>query len=125
MSEEKNVHLVVGASLKRERYSYMAVQRLHEIGKQIYAWGLREGNIGPINVRSDFPEGRTDIHTITLYMNPKRQEEWIPSFLALKPKRIIFNPGTENSKLMDKALAAGIECLEACTLVMIASRTYD
>ena len=121
---EKKFHLVAGASPNPMRYSYMAVQRLQQSSKAVVAWGLREANIGNVSIETTFPE-RKDIHTITLYMNPQRQKDWYEAFLKLEPKRIIFNPGTENPELEQLAQSRGIECIEACTLVMLASNTYD
>lgn len=66
----------------------------------------------------------TDVDTITLYIGPRRQPEWYDYLLALKPKRIIFNPGTENDEFENLARQQGIETLEACTLVMLRSKQF-
>ena len=71
--------------------------------------------------------GQPDIEgvdTITLYMNPQRQEPLYDYIIGLNPKRIIFNPGTENPVLMKMAKDAGIEPVVACTLVMLATGEY-
>ncbi len=65
-----------------------------------------------------------DVDTITLYIGPRRQPEWYDYLLDLRPKRIIFNPGTENDEFEELARQRGIETLEACTLVMLRSRQY-
>ena len=65
-----------------------------------------------------------DVDTITLYIGPRRQPEWYDYLLDLRPKRIIFNPGTENDEFKKLARQRGIETLEACTLVMLRSRQY-
>jgi hypothetical protein len=44
--------------------------------------------------------------------------------MSLKPKRIIFNPGTENPELQRMAIQAGIKPIEACTLVMLGVGNY-
>jgi len=64
------------------------------------------------------------VDTITLYIGPQRQPEWYNYLLSLKPKRIIFNPGTENEEFQHMAEQQGIEVLEACTLVLLRSRQY-
>jgi predicted CoA-binding protein len=64
------------------------------------------------------------IHTITLYLGPQNQSEWIDYLIGLQPKRIIFNPGTENLEFFPKAKAAGIDVLEACTLVMLTTGQF-
>lgn len=66
----------------------------------------------------------TDVDTITLYIGPQRQPEWYDYLLGLKPKRIIFNPGTENAEFEALAEKQGIEALEACTLVLLRSRQF-
>lgn len=66
----------------------------------------------------------TDVDTITLYIGPQNQPEWIDYLLSLSPRRIIFNPGTENPVFMDKAEAQGVEVVEGCTLVMLQTGTY-
>ena len=64
------------------------------------------------------------VDTVTLYLNPKRQVELYDYILGLKPKRIIFNPGTENIELVELATAQGIETEIACTLVMLSVGNY-
>jgi predicted CoA-binding protein len=65
-----------------------------------------------------------EIHTITLYLGPQNQSEWIDYLIGLQPKRIIFNPGTENLDFFSKAKTAGIDVLEACTLVMLTTGQF-
>ncbi|MBS1547685.1 MAG: CoA-binding protein [Bacteroidetes bacterium] len=117
------VTLVLGASLKPERYSYMAILNLRRHDQPVIAVGLREGHVADVPVVKDIPKG-TAVHTVTLYLNAHNQEPWEERILALKPKRIIFNPGAENSVFERKAKAAGVEVLEACTLVMLNTGQY-
>lgn len=110
--------LVLGASEKPDRYSYKAVVLLHLKQIPVYALGFKAGHIEQIPIHTSWPESGS-IHTISLYLNPTRQAEWVDHILRLKPQRIIFNPGTENETLIEKASAVGIQCLEACTLVLL------
>ena len=64
------------------------------------------------------------ITTLTLYLGPAAQETYYDQIIALKPQRIIFNPGTESATLVQLANAAGIETIEACTLVMLTTGQY-
>ncbi len=114
--------LVLGASDNPSRYSYLATQRLTSHGHPVVAVGLKEGQIGSVHIQKNFPEG--DIDTVTLYMNPTNQEPYLDRILGLKPKRIIFNPGTENPKLESLAEQQGVEVVEGCTLVMLGSGQY-
>ncbi len=115
--------LVLGASLKEDRYSNRAVRHLSAYGHPVIAVGLREGMIGDVPIVTRIPENAS-IGTVTLYLNAHNQEVWRARLLALKPARIIFNPGAENPALAKDAQALGIEVLEACTLVMLSTGQY-
>lgn len=116
--------LVLGASPNPARYSYLAVQRLRMHGHPVIAIGKRPGNIGDIDIQTTPPPPETAIDTVTLYLNPTNQKEYYDYLLELQPQRIIFNPGTENPELMQKAQAAGIHIQQACTLVLLSTHQY-
>ncbi len=115
--------IVIGASPKPERYSNQAVVKLNEKGNEVIALGIRADRIGEIAIRNDRPEIES-VDTITLYINPQAQAEWYSYIINTHPKRIIFNPGTENNELAELANANGIEPVEACTLVLLATNQY-
>ncbi len=115
--------LVLGASPNPERYSYLAVQRLLEKGHEVRALGNRPGKIGPVSIETNRPMA-SEVDTVTLYLNPARQKAYYDYLLKLAPKRIIFNPGTENMELINMAQKAGIETEVACTLVMLTVGQY-
>lgn len=115
--------VVIGASPNPGRYSYMATQRLLEFGEDTYPVGIREGNIGSEAIITDRPKIE-DVDTVTLYVGPKNQAAWIDYLLELQPKRVIFNPGTENPELQQRLSAAGIETEIACTLVLLSTDSY-
>jgi len=115
--------VVLGASPNPSRYSYLAVNRLMHHHHPVVAIGKRKGTIGPVEIQTDH-EVMPDVHTVTLYLNPQNQREYYDYILDLHPQRIIFNPGTENSELMQQAEAAGIETVEGCTLVMLGVGNY-
>ena len=110
--------LVVGASPKPERYAYKAVARLAEAGHEPIALGIRPGKILNHDIITE-RKAFENIHSISLYVGPARQPEYYDYLLSLNPKRIIFNPGTENPEFMQLAESKGIEVEEACTLVML------
>ncbi|MBU6340804.1 MAG: CoA-binding protein [Bacteroidetes bacterium] len=110
--------LVLGANPNPESYAYKAVQRLRERGHLPIPVGIREGYIGDLPILTQLPHP-SDVDTITLYIAPKHQKAYYDYLLELKPKRIIFNPGTENPELETLAAEHQIETLEACTLVML------
>ena len=115
--------LVIGASTNPERYSYLAFQSLRRHGHEVVAIGRKAGEVNGVPILTGQPE-LTGIDTVTLYLNLTHQEEYYDYLLNMKPKRIIFNPGAENYDLMRRASEAGIEVLEACTLVMLSTGQY-
>ncbi len=122
MSSSKKT-LVLGASTNQDRVSYEAVLRLSRAGHEVVPVGIREGEIEGYPILTGEPE-IADVDTITLYLNPERQRAYTDYILGLKPKRIIFNPGTENPELIRQARQAGIETEIACTLVMLSLKQY-
>ena len=115
--------LVLGASPNPNRYSYHAVNRLLEKGFEVIPLGIRKGIIGGKEIIQGTPS-LENIHTITLYINPNNQIEYYDYMLSLNPKRIIFNPGTENPTLVNLAKEQGIEVEIACTLVLLSLDNY-
>jgi uncharacterized protein len=124
MNQNEDITLVVGASENPSRYSNMAAKRLLEYDYKVKCFGKKAGRINNIEIETQLPEG-VKIHTITLYINPTHQKNIIPDLLKLNPKRIIFNPGTENHEFEALAQSQGIETLEACTLVLLATNMYS
>lgn len=110
--------LVLGATPDPSRYAYLAVMRLKKYGHEPVPVGVRAGSIEGIEILNGQPDVG-DVDTVTLYLNPQRQPEYYDYILSRHPKRIIFNPGTENPELMRLAAEQGIETVEGCTLVML------
>lgn len=115
--------LVLGASDNPERYSYLAVKKLQAYNHDVIAIGRKTSTIGNILIQKE-KTVIEDIDTVTLYLNPQAQKEYYDYILSLKPKRIIFNPGTENEELENLATANNIQPIEACTLVMLSTGQY-
>ena len=120
---EKKKTLVIGASANRERYSYLAVEKLSAHQHPVIALGLKKGLIGKVEIETE-RKAFDNIDTITLYLNPLNQQDYYNYILSLNPKRIIFNPGTENEELSALAKNKGIVTQEACTLVMLSTGQY-
>lgn len=117
--------LVLGATPNPARYAHMAVTSLLRHGHEVVPVGRKEGKVQGLDILTTAPAPQQlDIHTVTLYLNPQNQKEWYDYILALKPKRIIFNPGTENPELSRLASAQGIETVYGCTLVMLSVGNY-
>ena len=120
---QSSVTMVLGASPNPERYSFMATVMLTEKGHTVYPFGIKKGMIQNLHIVQDWPSPGS-IETLTLYLGPIAQEAYYDQIIALKPKRIIFNPGTENPILDGLAKTAGIATIEACTLVMLTTGQY-
>lgn len=115
--------LVFGASPNPQRYAHIAANRLLDHGHDIALVGRREGEIRGHEIQTDWPKIE-EVDTITLYMGPHHQPGFYDYLLSHQPKRIIFNPGTENEDLVQKAQEQGIHTEYACTLVMLAAGLY-
>lgn len=116
---------IIGASENPGRYAYLAGKMLTEYGHEIVPIGIQKGKLFGkeiLDIRTK--PSVADIDTVTLYIGPQRQPEWYDYLLSLKPKRIIFNPGTENTEFEQLAEAKGIEVVEGCTLVMLRSGQF-
>lgn len=121
--EEPKKTVVLGASPNPARYSYLAINRLRNHQHPVVAIGKRKGTVSGVEIQTDH-EPVDNVHTITLYLNPQNQREYYDYILSLQPRRIIFNPGTENNELKKEANDAGIETIEGCTLVMLRVGSY-
>jgi len=115
--------LVIGASLKENRYSNIAIHRLTSHKIETVAIGLRKGEVKGVKIETEQIAFK-NIHTVTLYLNPSRQEPYYDYIIKLQPKRVIFNPGTENPEFYNRLKKAGIEVEVACTLVLLSTNQY-
>ncbi len=115
--------LVMGASLNPGRYSNMAIKSLRNKGQEVVAHGMQEGNVLDVTIQKDLIDYK-DVKTVTLYLNPYRQQAFYYYILSLKPERVIFNPGTENEEFYELLLANDIKVEVACTLVMLSTNQY-
>ena len=115
--------MVLGASPNPERFSYMAVRKLKYSGIPVVAVGLREGEISGVRIEKPFSKFE-DIHTVTIYIGARNLAGYYDYILGLKPKRVIFNPGTESPAFAESLTSAGIEVVYGCTLIMISTSQY-
>ncbi len=122
MNQSKKT-IVLGANPNPERYSHKAIVALRSKGHDVIGVGKRKGAVADIEIE----DGKLlydNIHTITIYLNASNQKAWYDFILSTNPKRIILNPGAENSELETMARDKGIEVMEACTLVLLATGNY-
>jgi uncharacterized protein len=115
--------LIIGASEDPTRYANMAAQRLRKHDVAFVPLGIKTGTVEGETIVTGKPDLK-DIHTVTLYLNPKRQPEYYDYIISLHPQRVIFNPGTENEEFAQRLESKGIEAIEGCTLVMLGTGTF-
>ena len=123
MNQSTGKTLIIGATTNTSRYAHAAAYRLTQRGHKIVQIGLREGEVAGVPISTQ-KENYTDIDTVTLYVGPRHQPEYYDYVVSLRPRRVIFNPGTENREFENRLAMEGIEPLEACTLVMLATGQY-
>ncbi|MEL6558310.1 MAG: CoA-binding protein [Bacteroidota bacterium] len=117
--------LILGASTNPSRYAYLAFNDLSDYGHEVVPVSIKKGKLRDVKFLDLHEKPMIDdIHTVTLYIGIFNLTPWIPYILSLKPKRIIFNPGTENPELITLAKDAGIETVIGCTLVMLRTKSY-
>lgn len=115
--------IVLGASENPARYSHIAVLRLIEAGHPVFPIGMKKGKIGDMDILTETPL-IDQIDTITLYVGPQNQKYYEDYIFAIHPKRVIFNPGSENPEFIKKIENQGINVEIACTLVMLSTGSY-
>ena len=115
--------LVLGASLKPNKYSNFVIHKLVNHNIETVAFGLKEGIVEGVVINTEKLPFK-DIHTVTLYLNPKNQQGYYEYIVSLNPKRVIFNPGTENPEFYKILRENNISFEEACSLVLLSTNQY-
>ena len=119
----KNKTLVLGASLNPTRYSNIAIKRLLDKKYSVVGLGQKKGTVLGVTIDDDKKEYE-NIDTVTLYLNPERQKDFYEYVISLKPRRVIFNPGTENDEFARLLESNNIKAEVACTLVLLSIDEY-
>ena len=110
--------LILGASKNPERYSYLAAERLLAHGHEIELIGKRPDVVFGKTIDTE-KKSFDNIDTVTLYLSEKFQPEYYDYIISLKPVRVIFNPGTENTEFEELLKVNNIDVVENCTLIML------
>ena len=117
--------IIIGATTNPSRYAYMAAERLSGANVEFVPVGIKKGEVLGQEILPIREKPMVEnVHTVTMYIGPQNQPEWYDYILSLKPKRILFNPGTENDVFQTMAKEKQIEVVEGCTLVMLGVGTY-
>jgi predicted CoA-binding protein len=115
--------LIMGATSRTDRYAYLALTKLLAHKHTVFGIGLKAETVNGVEIKTGTPLF-SGIDTVTLYLNPTNQKPYYDYFLQLKPRRVIFNPGTENVELEKLLQDNNIETEEACTLVMLGTGQF-
>jgi uncharacterized protein len=115
--------LIIGASLNPQRYAWLALNDLVDAGHEVFAIGTRAGELRGVEIKRELIY-ESNFHTVTMYIGPQHQKAYFNYLLELCPKRVIFNPGTENHELEELLRGNGIETIHACTLVMLRTKQF-
>ncbi len=117
--------LIVGASTNPERYAFKAIHLLLSFGYSVVLFGNKSGEVSGHKIAVQWTDlDLVDIHTVTLYVGPHNQVDLMQKITDIKPKRVIFNPGTENPAFYSMLESQGIFYEEACTLVLLNLKAY-
>ncbi len=117
--------VIIGATTNQSRYAYLVASMLHEYKIDFVPVGIKVGEVFGKEILNIATKPMiTDVHTVTLYIGPQHQPEWYDYIISLNPKRVIFNPGTENEEFEKILQEKSIDTLEACTLVLLRSNQF-
>lgn len=123
MSSNIKKTLIIGATTNADRYAYTAAHMLTAKGHTIVNIGIKQGEVAGVKIeKPEIPYNNID--TITLYIGPALQHQYYNYIVDTKPRRVIFNPGTENKELTKLLIKHNIESIQACTLVMLSTGQY-
>lgn len=125
MESVKNKTLIAGATNNPSRYAFLAAEMLRQYHHDFIPVGIKKGEVLGKAILNLFDNPMVEgVDTITLYVGPAHQLAWYEYIISLKPRRVIFNPGTENPEFEELLNNNGIEPIEACTLVMLRTNQY-
>lgn len=115
---------ILGASRLPDRFAYQAFKLLQQYGHTPVPVTPKFADIEGVKAFATLGEVKEPIDTLTMYVGPDLSAKLSADILELKPRRVIFNPGSENPELARKLEAAGIGVVEDCTLVMLRSGEF-
>jgi predicted CoA-binding protein len=115
---------ILGASDRPDRYAYMAFRMLKDYGHEVALVNPKLKEIEGVPVVPALADTKGEIDTLTMYVGPQKSNQLINEIIALKPRRVIFNPGSENDDLIRELGLAGIHVVEGCTLVLLRTNQF-
>lgn len=116
---------ILGASSQLERYSNKAQLRLMEEGHTVFPISKKSDSIAGVKAYPNMASIFEKIDTLTIYVRPEILESLVDEIIDLNPRRVIFNPGTEDSDIQQTLKKAGIQVDVACTLVLLNTNQFE
>ncbi len=116
--------VILGASDNPDRFAHKAMLMLEQYGHQPILVNPTLSEIAGHTVIADLDQVPRPIDTLTMYVNPRISINLKEKIIALNPKRVIFNPGTENPAIEFALKKTGIDTIHACTLVLLSTGKY-
>ncbi len=111
--------MVLGASPKAERFSNQAVRLLKEHGYTVIPVHAVAASIEDLPAVKDLHAIRDKVFTLSVYLGAERSGVLADAIIALRPARVVLNPGTESPALENNLKAHGIDVVQDCTLRML------
>lgn len=115
---------IIGATDKRDRYANKALHALQKNGHAVVLVNPFKEEVEGRECLDSVADYNGKIDTVTLYVNPKRFQDHIDDVIKVQPKRVIMNPGTEDDMHRRTLEDAGIEIIQACTLVLLSTNQF-
>jgi hypothetical protein len=115
---------VLGASPKEDRYANKALHRLAEKGHEAIGVNPAVPDLGDFPCVAQVPDLPQGVDTASVYLGKARSDELADQILSYGFRRVVFNPGAENPELQRRLDEAGVETLEACTLVLLSTNQF-
>jgi predicted CoA-binding protein len=120
----KETVAILGASDDPSRFAFKAKKMLESYEHKTILVNPKLSSIDGETVYAKVSDIKESVDTLTMYVGAKISDTLIDDILKLHPKRVIFNPGSENLNLENKLKMADIEVVEDCTLVMLQARRF-
>ncbi len=118
---EKTI-VIVGASADRRKYGNKAVRAFRDGGWKVYPVNPKEKIIEGIRCYASLKEIPAPVDRVSLYVPPSVGRKILDDIVALQPKEVFFNPGSEDDDLIREAERRGLPVVQACSIVNIGLR---
>ena len=109
---------ILGASAERNKFSNKSVRAHVQQGYTVYPVNPKGGEIEGLPVYkslAEIPPGNLD--RISVYLPPAVGMKVLPEIIARGTDELWLNPGADSDELIAVAQAAGLNVIQACSIV--------